>query len=47
MIISMKIKNISTSKKEIIPLKNEKTLELDEKFDWDWIFDREWLRTKK
>jgi hypothetical protein len=20
---------------------------LNENFDWDWIFDREWLRTKK
>lgn len=27
-------------------LKNVKDPSEDE-FDWDWIFDREWLRTKK
>jgi len=28
-------------------LQEELTSHLDENFDWDWIFDREWLRTKK
>jgi hypothetical protein len=26
---------------------NEYEKDLNDTFDWDWIFDREWLRTKK
>ena len=40
-------KGRSTENEEKLLLKEEKTSQLDRNFDWDWIFDREWLRTKK
>jgi hypothetical protein len=39
-------KKISNQEKTLL-LKEENTSDLDDTFDWDWIFDREWLRTKK
>ena len=26
---------------------NNKNVNIEENFDWDWIFDKGWLRTKK
>lgn len=43
----MKSKKKLPYKRENTILKEEQTSQLDENFDWDWIFDREWLRTKK
>lgn len=43
----MKSEKKFSNQKEILLLKEENTSELDDTFDWDWIFDREWLRTKK
>jgi hypothetical protein len=28
-------------------LRESCALEIEENFDWDWIFEREWSRTKK
>ena len=43
----MKSKKRFPNYKDTVLLKEEQTSIMDENFDWDWIFDREWLRTKK
>ena len=39
-------KEFSNQEKTLL-LKEENASDLDDTFDWDWILDREWLRTKK
>ena len=42
------INHSSHYEKEKLYLKNQNDLaDIDKDFDWDWIFDREWLRIKK
>ena len=43
----MKNEKKFSNQHDILLLKEENTSNLDDTFDWDWIFDREWLRTKK
>lgn len=43
----MKSEKDSSYQKDYAPLKEKKTSDLEDSFDWDWIIDREWLRTKK
>ena len=43
----MKNEEKFSNQNDTLLLKEENTSDLDDTFDWDWIFDREWLRTKK
>jgi hypothetical protein len=42
----MKSENEHTHHKENDHI-DEIEKDMNDNFDWDWIFDREWLRTKK
>ena len=45
---SKEINHSSHFEKQELELENQKYLDaINKDFDWDWIFDKEWLRIKK